>query len=156
MPEIDLAKRVIANLALYPREQILLVESNVNMVFRGGIRRYPRGPPEISTKLEGWTIKPNGALILTNRRIIFAAEGRKFLLLKVPEVLFEAPISMVYSASVAEGKVRELVISLETGIWRKDKFYFSVKDPDSWVRSINELISLNNKTKDSKEDTSEK
>jgi len=140
MPKMDLAERTIANLVLHPKERVLLAESNVNMVFRGGIRRYPRGPPEISTRLEGWTIKPNGALILTNRRIIFAAEGRKFLLLKVPEVLLEVPISMIYSASVAEGRVRELVISIESGTWRKNKFYFGVKNPEGWVRTINELV----------------
>ncbi len=151
MPKIDLAERVIANIALYPKERILLAESNVKMIFRGGIRRYPRGPPELSTKLEGWTIKPNGVLFLTNKRIIFAIEGRKFLLLRAPEVLFEAPLSKIYSVGIAEGEIRELVISLETGTWRKDKFYFSVKDPDSWIKSINELLFREKKEKDNKQ-----
>lgn len=141
MSRIDLADRVIVNLAFQPEEKVLRAESGVIMIFRGKIERTPQRLVGISTGFEGWTIEPNGALILTNRRIFFAKEGRKYLLLRVPKILLETPISMIYSVGIAEGRVRELVIALETGTWRKNRFYFRVRDPDSWARIITELIS---------------
>ncbi len=142
MPEIDSTGWVIANLTFTRGERVLMAESNVDMMFRGGIVEYPRGPSEISTKIEGWTIKSGGVLILTNKRILFAVKGRKYLLLRTPKILFESPISTIYSVGVARGRVSELVISIETEIWRKDKFYFRVKSPDDWAKNIEELISL--------------
>ncbi|HIE22753.1 MAG TPA: hypothetical protein EYP68_00785 [Candidatus Korarchaeota archaeon] len=139
---IGLAEWVVANLAFTPGERVLMVESDVDMMFRGGIVDFPMGPSEISTKIEGWTIKSGGVLILTNKRIIYAVKGRKYLLLKTPKILFESPISTIYSVGVARGHVSELVVSLETQIWRKDKFYFRVKDPNDWAKNIEELISL--------------
>jgi len=125
---------------LHPRERILKAETGVKMVFRGRITLSPSGSPEISTKLEGWTVK-KGALVLTDRRMIFATGGRKYLFLKVPNVLLDAPTSKIRSVGVAEGRVRELVISIETGRWRKDKFYFNVENPEEWAKIVAETVS---------------